>query len=296
MLPLDKDLQKSKNSLDEFAEITIRVLNHLPNVLSNEKIKGKYTIYSSIIAGNEKYVRPINHDLIIFSEQEFVSSYSKLKIIFSNLRDRQLDYSTEDYLTIDRTIYTIQQIIGAGLDLMVNPNSARKHVGNRFEELIRCVFESIHITNKKLVLQIPYETDEGVKQYKCENDLVISPFSEVRSTSKTLHDKEIVVSIKTTSKDRMGKIFIDKLLMERFVGHKQKILGIFLNDVQRKESDNIGFTLVSGLFMVYSKFLTELEGIYYLDPPPNASKPPYNKYMRPFSKLILEDIWVLLAS
>ena len=81
----------------------------------------------------------------------------------------------------------------------------------------------------------------------------------------------------------MGKIFIDKILLERFVGHPQKVIGIFLNDVQRKESNNISFTLVSGLFMVYSKFLTELEGIYYLDPPPIAAKKPYSDYMKRFS-------------
>ncbi len=82
---------------------------------------------------------------------------------------------------------------------------------------------------------------------------------------------------------------------------QRKTLGIaqlnyVLNDVQRKESDNISYTLVSGLFMVYSKFLTELEGIYYLDPPPNSLKEPFNKYMKPFSELVTNDIWNLLSS
>ena len=94
----------------------------------------------------------------------------------------------------------------------------------------------------------------------------------------------------------MGKMFIDKILLERFVEHNQKVIGIFLNDVQRKESNNISFTLVSGLFMVYSNFLTELEGVYYLDPPPNALKEPFNKYMKTFSELITKDIWSLLSS
>lgn len=62
----------------------------------------------------------------------------------------------------------------------------------------------------------------------------------------------------------------------------------------KKEKDNIAFTLVSGLFMVYSKFLIELDGIYYLDLPPNALKSPLNKQMKPFSQLILHDIWDVL--
>jgi len=197
---------------------------------------------------------------------------------------------------IDSILYTIQQSIGAGFDLLVNQNSARKHVGNRFEELMKSIFTEMSVANKKTVLQIPYKTDEGEKNYKCENDLILSPFEEVRSTNKHLDKNEIVVSIKTTSKDRMGKMFIDKILLERFVKHDQKIIGIFLNDVQRKGSDNISYTLVSGLFMVYSNFLTELEGIYYLDPPPNVFKEPFNKYMRPFSELVTKDIWSLLSS
>lgn len=169
-------------------------------------------------------------------------------------------------------------------------------VGNRFEELIKAVFTEIGVVNKKLVLQIPYETDEGSKTYKCENDLILSPHEKVQSTANSLDEFEIVVSVKTTSKDRLGKMFIDKILLERFVDHPQKVIGIFLNDVQRKEDNNISFTLVSGLFMVYTKFLTKLDGIYYLDPPPNASKKPYSDHMKRFSELITTDYKALFSS
>ena len=39
MLPLDKDLRERKNSIQEFEEITVRVLEYLPNVLSEFKEK-----------------------------------------------------------------------------------------------------------------------------------------------------------------------------------------------------------------------------------------------------------------
>lgn len=54
--------------------------------------------------------------------------------------------------------------------------------------------------------------------------------------------------------------------------------------------------MVSGLFMVYNRFLTPLEGVYYLDPPPNAKKAPYNNYIKPFGELITNDIYKLLSS
>ena len=295
MIPLDKDLQKIKQNLDEFGNITKRVLKYLPNVLSSFEDKNSYRIYSSQIAGTTKYIRPINKSLFLKDEQDFISSFNELRKVLKKVKIRLVLTDLEKN-TIDRTFYTIQQSIGIGLDLLVNPNSARKHVGNRFEELVKVVFTEIGIANKKIVLQIPYETDEGRKTYKCENDLVLSPFKEVKSTSDSLDKKEIVVSVKTTSKDRMGKVFIDKILLERFVGHHQKVIGVFLNDVQRKGANSISYTLVSGLFMVYTKFLTALEGVYYLDPPPNAKKKPYSKYMKTFSDLITRDIWVLLPS
>jgi hypothetical protein len=295
MISLDKDLQCVKNSLNEFGKITERVLQYLPNVLSNVEEKNGYVIYSSEIAGTTKYIRPINKNLFLSNIDDFRMNFEKLKIIFENIKSKS-NLSERDKVVIDSTIYTIQQSTGVGLDLLVNPNSARKHVGNRFEELIKIVFTEIGVANKKIVLKIPYETDEGIKTYKCENDLILSPFDEVKSTINSLDEKEIVVSIKTTSKDRMGKMFIDKILLERFVEHPQKVIGVFLNDVQRKEADNISFTLVSGLFMVYTKFLTNLEGVYYLDPPPNANKKPYSNHMKRFSELITTDISNLFTS
>lgn len=296
MLPLDKDLQEQKNSLHEFKKITIRVLEYLPNVLSGSEEKSGYKIHSSQIAGVSKYIRPINQKLFVYDPGDFSKRFNDFMKLFRKLETRNENWDDSEKYLIDSVLYTIQQSIGAGFDLLVDPNSARKHVGNRFEELIKSVFTEMDIANDKTVLQIPYITDEGEKTYKCENDLILSPFENVKSSGKHLDKNEIVVSVKTTSKDRMGKIFIDKILLERFVGHDQKVIGIFLNDVQRKKSDNISYTLVSGLFMVYTNFLTELEGIYYLDPPPNVFKEPFNKHMKSFSELVTFDIWNLLAS
>jgi len=47
--------------------------------------------------------------------------------------------------------------------------------------------------------------------------------------------------------------------------------------------------------MVYTKFLTELEGVYFIDPPPITKKTPYNRHISPFSKFVTEDIWKLLS-
>lgn len=294
MTSLDKDLQKNKKNIEDFFTIAKRVRAHLQNVVSGSVKKNGYIIFISDVAGSKKYLRPINESLYINDGRLFEQSYELFLKTVSKIKSKELYFEEEEKENINSFLYTIQQSIGAGLDLMVDPNSARKHVGNRFEELIRVVFTLIGVSNKRIVLRIPYETDEGEKIYKCENDLVLSPYSSVASTPEQLDEKEVVVSVKTTSKDRMGKMFIDKILLEKFVKHPQKVIGIFNNDVQRKNNNDISFTLVSGLFMVYTKFLTEIEGIYYLDPPPTALKEPFNRHMKPFSELITGDISVLL--
>lgn len=295
MKSLPEDLQTPKQNLNEFADVTKRVLDYLPNIVSERVETRDYSILSSVVAGTTKFARPVNKNLFINKIEEFEESH---KVFLEALRliKNKKKVKREDYSTIDSVVYTIQQSLGVGMDFLCNPNSARKHVGNRFEELIRNIVSQAGITNDKVVFKIPYPSEEGEKLYSCETDIILSPHKEVRSNIKTINKDEIVISLKTTSKDRMGKIFLDKLLMQKFAEHPVKVVGIFLNDVQRKETKKISYTFVSGLFMVYTKFLTRLEGVYFVDPPPITKGTPYNEHIYPFSKFIADDIWVLLAS
>ena len=297
MNSLSEDLQKPKNRIQEFKEITQRVLKYIPDVLDEEAEFSGYIICSSNIAGTRKSIRPFRNNLFLRNPKTFDNDFKRFESILKQLKTGKRDFKEDDYDLVDGVIYTIQQSMGIGLDLMVQSNSARKHVSNRFEALIRTLFDELGISLKKVVLKIPYETDEGEKYYRCETDVIISPFKKVRSDSKTIHPDEIVVSLKTTTKDRMPKIFIDKVLMERFVEHPVKVLGISQNDIQRKEGDSetkISYTFVPNLFMVYTRFLAQLEGYYYLDLPSKAFEKPFNRYIFPFSKLILNDIWKML--
>ncbi len=296
---LTQDLQTPKSTLEEFKDVTDRVLLYIPAVIDEEVEYFEYFICSSTIAGSTKHIRPVNKKLFIREISLFEAEFAKFLDIIQHVRNGERNFQYPEWRTVDRVVYTIQQSIGIGLDLLVSPNSSRKHVGTRFEELIRTILSSLGIAIKKVVLSIPYDTEEGQKYYRCETDVIISPFDSVQSDTQTIHHQEIVISLKTTTKDRMPKIFIDKILMEKFVGHPIKIVGISLNDVQRKESGTsptISYTFVSNLFMVYTKFLAELEGYYYIDLPKKALIAPFNHHIFPFSKFLLEDIWRLLGS
>ena len=79
MLPLDKDLQKPKNTLKEFYCIAKRVKEYMPNVLSHSVDKNDYTIFVSEMASTKKYIRPINKTIYIDNHEEFESSYALFK-------------------------------------------------------------------------------------------------------------------------------------------------------------------------------------------------------------------------
>ena len=153
MIPLEKDLQQKKKSIQEFEEITVRVLEYLPSILSDFKNKSGYKIHSSYIAGTTKYIRPINQKLFIYSSSEFRTKLNKFHTLIEKLKTKNDKWDDSEKELIDSILYTIQQSIGAGFDLLVNPNSARKHVGNRFEELIKVIFTEIGIANKKTDLK-----------------------------------------------------------------------------------------------------------------------------------------------
>jgi hypothetical protein len=298
MNTLTQELQSPKSNLIQFKETTLRVLNYLPDVLNEESEFSGYVICSSKIAGTKKSIRPFRKNLFIRDSKTFEKKYMSFNKILKRLIEGDRKFEEEDYIIVDSVVYTIQQTLGIGLDLMVESNSARKHVGNRFEELIRTLFDTLGISFKKVVLSIPYETDEGLKYYKCETDVIISPYEKVKSDSKSIDKNEIVVSLKTTTKDRMPKIFIDKVLMERFLGYPVRVVGISQNDIQRKEGEKtkISYTFVSNLFMVYTRFLAQLEGYYYLDPPPKVLEKPFNQHIFSFSKFLLTDLWKMLGA
>lgn len=87
----------------------------------------------------------------------------------------------------------------------------------------------------------------------------------------------------------MTKIFVDKMLMEKIAKHPVKIVGISLNDIQRKNSlqgAKTSYTFVLNLFIGYTNILTRLDGYYYFDLPKKAKEAPFNQHIFRFWKFI----------
>ena len=105
MLPLPEDLQKSKNSIEEFENITLRVLEYIPNVLNDFKEKNGYKIHSSLIAGTTKYIRPINQRLFIYSPVSFKYKFNEFKEVVNSHPERNQRMKTVIHEHIEYSQY-----------------------------------------------------------------------------------------------------------------------------------------------------------------------------------------------
>jgi hypothetical protein len=117
----------------------------------------------------------------------------------------------------------------------------------------------------------------------------------------TREDKiKVIGSVKTSSKDRIDKIFIDKFFYSKLTETTIPHIAIFLNDVQRKKTKKeneygINSTFLSGHFKGYTIKLNPLDGVYYCDIRPNMRTESILKdYIKTFDSLLIDDIWKFL--
>jgi hypothetical protein len=189
-------------------------------------------------------------------------------------------------------IYTIQQSIGIALDGLPasQTNTARKLNGDLFERLIQLCFAALGVSCRSATIKVPIEVD-GAKQFDMnfQHDLIISHIDDVK----------LIGSVKTSSKDRIGKIFVDKMLLNSLTGKEVPHIAIFLNDVQRgKKTDKsykVSSTFLPGHFKAYTIKINPLDGVYYCDRRPNMlTDPILSAGISTLDRLFCEDVWRFL--
>jgi hypothetical protein len=194
---------------------------------------------------------------------------------------------------VNRAVYTIQQAIGASLDALPAgmSNKARKINGDLFERFIRLMLVRVGIDCAAGQVSVPVEVDGKVEFFMSyQHDLVIRSGSFVK----------IIGSVKTSSKDRLDKIFIDKFLLAKLTGKDVPHVAIFLNDVQRKgrkpKEYGVNATFLPGHFKGYTVKLNPLDGVYYFDIRPNMRTEQILKdHIRTFDHFLFGDLWALLG-
>lgn len=252
-----------------------------------------------------KITRPLNTGLYILSASELERAFGRFTAFLDDLRVYQKQASerpgNEKYLEsgeIHKVVYTLQQSIGCIGDSFDNPNQSRKRVGQLFETLIRLVIQGAGLVCEPRTIRIPIP---GYPDYEMsyELDLVFSRNQAIiASETKFIHPAEVVGSVKTTSKDRIDKIFLDKYLLTRLLGRDVPVVAIFLHDVQRARRGNsifgINSTFKSNHFLGYTVALNQLDGVYYVDPRPEMlADDRLREQIRDFQQFLIRDLWVL---
>ena len=113
---------------------------------------------------------------------------------------------------------------------------------------------------------------------------------------------KVIGSVKTSSKDRIDKIFMDEFLYNKLTETAIPHIAIFLNDVQRKNTKRensyaVNSNFLTGHFKAFTVKLNPLDGVYYCDIRPNMQKDNLLKQnIQTIDHFFCEDVWKLIES
>jgi hypothetical protein len=252
-----------------------------------------------------RLTRPLNRSLFIFDVDALRTAYSRFMNFLGDvlrLQDLALENSAVNaYLhegEVGQVIYTLQQTLGCIGDSLPDSNQSRKRIGQLFEQLIALILRQVGLTCQSRKIQVPIPDFPGYFM-SYELDMVFSRGLFPAQADTYIHPHEIVGSIKTTSKDRLDKIFLDKYLLSKLLGWDVPVVAIFLHDVQRAQSRGSKFginsTFKSNHFIGYTVALTRLDGVYYVDPRPEMlSHQRLREQIYRFEQFLAQDVWRLL--
>jgi hypothetical protein len=252
-----------------------------------------------------RITRPLNADLFIedrhiFKDrfEKFVSFLGDLALTGGQAHTRRAYQELLNENVINSVVYTAQQAVGCIADSFPNANQARKRIGQIFEQFIKIMIKELGLECEPRTIKIPIP---GYEDYKMsyELDVVFSREKIVlASETEYLGEKEIVGSVKTTSKDRMDKVFLDKYLLKKLLGRDIPVVAVFLHDVQRAQRGQsifgINSTFKRNHFLGYTIALNPLDGVYYIDPRPEMlSNKRLREQIKSFQRFLTHDLWTL---
>jgi hypothetical protein len=264
-----------------------------------------YIFYQYGETYNYRITRPLNIDLFIESANDFKNAFDRFIAFLGDLRQHQetaIDReSARRYIEsneINKVIYTVQQAAGSVGDSFDNPNQSRKRVGQLFETLVKLIIQEVGLECEPRTINIPIPGYPGYEM-SYELDLVFSRNKAIVATETSFIDvTEVVGSVKTTSKDRIDKIFLDKFLLTGLLGRNVPLVAIFLHDVQRARKGRsifgVNSTFKSNHFLGYTVALNSLDGVYYVDPRPEmVANERLREQISDFQKFLVSDLWKL---
>jgi len=252
-----------------------------------------------------RITRPLNIDLFVESPSDFRAAFDRFVTFLSDIRRHQgaitEQRSANRYIEsneVNEVLYTTQQAIGSVGDSFENPNQSRKRVGQLFETLVKLTIQEVGLECEPRTISIPIPGYPGYEM-PYDLDLVFSRNKAiVAAETRFIHVTEIVGSVKTTSKDRIDKVFLDKYLLTKLLGREVPVVAIFLHDVQRarkgKSIFGVNSTFKTNHFLGYTVALNRLDGVYYVDPRPQmVANERLREQISDFQTFLVRDLWEL---
>jgi hypothetical protein len=296
--------------LEDYYTLSRAFLQLLPEIQPTRIVAPndhRYIFYQYSEKHGHKITRPLNSDLFIETADAFDIAFERFMAFLDDLKSvgmvaaetavaRQYLASNE----INQVIYTCQQIIGSIGDSFPSPNQSRKRIGQLFENMVKLIIKAIGFTCESRTISVPIPgSPDHIMSY--ELDLVFSKKSAIMTAESKLlpiHPDEVIGSVKTTSKDRIDKIFLDKFLLTKLLGRQIKVIAIFLHDVQRARRAHsifgINATFKTNHFLGYTVALNRMDGVYYVDPRPEmVADPRLRNEIDNFQHFLVHDIWHL---
>lgn len=151
-------------TLDNYLGFCCRYLDYIETGLQARIVSQNehhYQFFQYREEGHFKITRPLNSRLM-YDAESFSDAVHAFPEILAKVKDHELptDSSRE---TIIRTIYTVQQAIGATLDGLSSglENKAKKVNGDLFERLIRLILTALDIECLSGVMRVPIKDSNG---------------------------------------------------------------------------------------------------------------------------------------
>jgi len=283
------------HTLDNYITFCAKYLEYVETGLQARIVsqnESHYQFFQYRQDGSFNITRPLNSRLM-YDAETFTNAAQQFAQTLEQLKNSERP-SDELRQNVIRTIYTIQQSIGAALDALPAgmSNQARKVNGDLFERFIRLLIVSLDVDCVSGTMQVPVKDADGTELFKSsyQHDLLISKDTELK----------IIGSVKTSSKDRIDKVFMDKFLYNRLTDTALPHIAIFLNDVQRKKTKReneygVSATFLPGHFKAYTVKLNPLDGVYYCDIRPNMIEDALlSQHIKTIDHFFYSDLWELL--
>lgn len=264
-----------------------------------------YVFYQYSKEYGHKITRPLNTNLLIESSSGVLEAFERFTKFLGDLKRYQERVATRpskkayiESKEINKVVYTIQQCIGSIGDSFDNQNQSRKRVGQLFETLVKLILIELGLECEPRTINLPIQGYPGYT-ISYELDLVFSRNKAIiTSETRFIYPNELVGSVKTTSKDRIDKIFLDRFLLTKLLERNIPVVAIFLHDVQRARRGTsifgINSTFKTNHFLGYTVALNRLDGVYYVDPRPEmTTNIRLREHIHDFQQFLVSDLWNL---